>query len=95
MRDNIGAEVPLIICGDFNDTPVSYCYQQIRGALSDSWEEAGWGPGITYNRNKFWFRIDHIFHSKHFKTIDIKVLDEYSYSDHYPVLATVDLLLTP
>lgn len=95
VRDNIGAEVPLIICGDFNDTPVSYCYQQIRGALSDSWEEAGWGPGITYNRNKFWFRIDHIFHSNHFKTIDIKVLDEYNYSDHYPVLATVDLLLTP
>ena len=92
IKKEIGEETPLIICGDFNDTPVSYCYQTIRGDMSDSWKEAGFGPGITYNKHKLWFRIDHLFHSNHFKTLDIEVLDHYKYSDHYPVMATYQLL---
>lgn len=85
-------DIPMIVCGDFNDTPISYCYRKMRGDLLDAWQEAGFGSGTTYNRHHFWFRIDHIFHSKHFRTLDIKILKEYNYSDHYPVVATLQLL---
>lgn len=84
--------LPLIVCGDMNDTPISYCYHTIRGQLRDAWQDAGFGPGITYNRHHFWFRIDHILHSDHLMALDAKVLDEYDYSDHYPVMATFQLL---
>lgn len=87
-----GAEVPLLVCGDFNDTPVSYCYQTIRGALGDAWEDAGLGPGITYNRHPFWFRIDYVLHSAGLRPLDVRVLTDVRHSDHYPVLATFQLL---
>lgn len=84
--------IPLLVCGDFNDTPISYCYQTIRGALGDTWEDAGLGPGITYNRRPFWFRIDHILHSPALRPLDVRVLTDVGDSDHYPVLATFQLL---
>lgn len=92
VRRSLGDSIPVIICGDMNDTPVSYCYHTVRGDLSDTWAEGGVGPGITFNRHKFWFRIDHLFHSRHFYTLDVRVLNEYDYSDHYPLLATYQLL---
>lgn len=92
VRRSLGDSIPIIICGDMNDTPVSYCYHTVRGDLADTWAEGGFGPGITFHRHKFWFRIDHFFHSRHFYPLDVRVLDEYDYSDHYPLLATYQLL---
>lgn len=84
--------MPLLICGDMNDTPTSFAYRALRGDLHDTWQEAGFGPGITFREAPFWFRIDHIFHSKHFQPLDIQVLKEEKSSDHYPVMATFQLL---
>ncbi len=84
--------LPLLVVGDFNDTPFSYCYQTIRDTLSDTWQDAGFGPGITYNRHHFWFRIDHILHSRQLRALRTRVLSQYKYSDHYPVAATFQLL---
>lgn len=85
-------DIPIIICGDMNDTPISYCYRTMRGELEDAWQNTGFGRGSTYNQHHFWFRIDHIFHSSHFKTLRTEILDQYEYSDHYPVLSTLQLL---
>jgi len=93
VRRSLGDSIPVIVCGDMNDTPVSYCYHTVRGDLSDTWMEGGLGPGITFHRHKFWFRIDHFFHSRHFYTLDVRVLNEYDCSDHYPLLATYQLLI--
>ncbi|MGL4293940.1 MAG: endonuclease/exonuclease/phosphatase family protein [Bacteroidales bacterium] len=82
---------PVIVCGDFNDTPISYCYQTIRGDLKDAFRESGFGPGITYHENKFWFRIDHILHSDSFRSSNAKV-HHVNYSDHYPVSVTFSLV---
>lgn len=87
-----GADMPALICGDFNDTPISYCYRTIRGSLHDAWQDAGLGLGITYHQHYFWFHIDHIFYSRHFHAIDCQVLRQYKYSDHYPILATFQIL---
>ncbi len=76
---------PIILCGDFNDVPVSYAYQTIRGdKLSDAFEESATGYGYTYNKQLFHFRIDQIMHSKEAKAIQFQVGDK-DYSDHYPI----------
>lgn len=73
-----------IVCGDFNDTPISYAYYTIKGDLIDSFANTGLGQGITYNENKFWFRIDYIMHSLGIQSYNCTV-DKIDYSDHYPV----------
>lgn len=85
---SLGDDTPVIVCGDMNDTPVSYCCHTIRGSLADTWREAGRGLGVTYNHHNIRVRIDHLFHSRHLRPTSVRVLDEYSYSDHYPLLAT-------
>lgn len=73
-----------IICGDFNDTPISYTYNKMKGDLVDSFVETGRGLGISYHENMFLFRIDYIFHSINMKAYNMKVGDQ-KHSDHYPV----------
>ena len=73
-----------IICGDFNDTPISYVYAQMRRGMKDAFASTGFGPGITYHEDFFWFRIDNIMHSPNLKSYRAKV-DKVPYSDHYPL----------
>ena len=77
---------PVIICGDFNDTPCSYTYNRMKGDLKDSFVEAGTGLGNTYFGSLPSFRIDYILHSNFIRSIyneRVKV----RLSDHYPVLS--------
>lgn len=80
----------VVVCGDFNDTPISYAHRTIQGDLVDSFAESGRGIGITYNRNFFWFRIDNILHSPNMKSINCTV-DKVKYSDHYPLWCYLQL----
>lgn len=74
-----------IVCGDFNDTPMSYVYKKVRGSnLYDSFAETGMGQGITFNEHMFWFRIDYIMHSGNMKAYNSSI-DKVMYSDHYPL----------
>ena len=59
----------LLVCGDFNDSPISYAHHTIGKGLTDAYREAGWGPGFSYNRNFLYFRIDHLFVNKGFKVL--------------------------
>lgn len=79
-----------IVCGDFNDTPISYVYRTISKDLVDSYVETGFGPAITYYENYFWFRIDFILHSKNIKAYKTTV-DKVKFSDHYPVWTDLKL----
>jgi len=74
----------IIICGDFNDPPMSYAYHKIRGKYADSFKETGKGPGITYHENGFYFRIDYIMHTRNIRSYNCYV-DDVDYSDHYPI----------
>lgn len=86
------SQTPLLVLGDMNDTPISFTYNKMCGKLTDTWEEVGFGPGISYRFFPFWFRIDHIFHSSHLRALDIEIMRNVKYSDHYPVMATYQLL---
>lgn len=74
----------LIVCGDFNDTPISYTYKQISSILSDSFVESGKGISGTHRNKLFPIRIDYIFHSGQFKSHNYRRYRE-NYSDHFPV----------
>lgn len=80
----------VIVCGDFNDTPISYTYNTIKGNLKDAFLETGKGVGITYHENKFLFRIDFIFHSQNIKAYNFTI-DKTKASDHYPVWTYLEL----
>ena len=77
---------PVIVVGDFNDTPVSYSYRKIRKGLNDSFVSSGYGAGFTYKGNYPPNRIDYILYDnalecRHFDILKVK------YSDHYPIVA--------
>jgi len=77
---------PVIICGDFNDPPMSYCYRKVRGNLKDAFVESGSVRSATIIVGHLVpLRIDYILYSDVFRA--------YSYesprvrlSDHFPVM---------
>ncbi|MBN2273534.1 MAG: endonuclease/exonuclease/phosphatase family protein [Bacteroidales bacterium] len=76
---------PVIVCGDFNDTPFSYSYYRISRNLRDAFVTSGSGIGSTYRQNIAPIRIDYILYdpslcSSHF------VNKKTHWSDHYPVM---------
>lgn len=80
---------PVIVCGDFNDTPYSYVYGQARKLLTNSFEKKGSGFGYTYNHLPYFIRIDHQFYDESsLELVDFKTDKSVRFSDHYPVMAT-------
>ena len=80
----------VIVCGDFNDTPVSYAYGKMSMGLKDAFRESGFGLGLTYNRKFFFLRIDYILHSNKIETRNFKTIRN-KYSDHFPVVGVFDI----
>ncbi len=78
---------PVLLCGDFNDTPISYAYQSIANLLEDSYLNAGLGLGGTYVGPLPSFRIDYIFNDDAFKVVDFQTVN-LKLSDHKPIMAT-------
>ncbi|MGL5958400.1 MAG: endonuclease/exonuclease/phosphatase family protein, partial [Phocaeicola sp.] len=74
-----------IVCGDFNDPPLSYTQRTIGKKLTDTYADSGCGIGVSYNQNRFYFRIDHIFVSDNFKAYNCTVDRSIKSSDHYPI----------
>ncbi|MDR1593835.1 MAG: endonuclease/exonuclease/phosphatase family protein, partial [Prevotellaceae bacterium] len=65
---------PVIVCGDFNDTPVSYTYNKLRGDRLDTFCEAGKGMPSTYRLAVVpFFRIDYILHDKNMESLTYSV----------------------
>ena len=55
---------PVIILGDFNDTPQSYTYKQLLKGRRDAFIEQGSGWGATYLKPLPFLRIDYILHDE-------------------------------
>lgn len=72
---------PVVICGDFNDTPLSYTYQQFQHEYLDAFRETSRGIGATYAGKIPAGRIDYIFYSGKLKSGNFKLQKE-TISDH-------------
>lgn len=85
-RHSLDSPHPVIICGDFNDTPLSYTYRELDNGLKDCFIEKGRGLGNTYIGEFPSFRIDYILHSPEYKAVGYS-RGSVSLSDHYPITA--------
>lgn len=79
---------PVIITGDFNDTPYGAVYERMRRLLPNSFEEAGHGFGFTYNHLPNFIRIDYQFHDPRLPVLNFETINYVSDSDHYPIVGT-------
>lgn len=75
----------IIVCGDFNDSSISFIHHTMLKNLNDAFTESGCGLGISYNQNRFYFRIDNIMASKDFKPYNCTIDHSIKVSDHYPI----------
>lgn len=76
---------PVILCGDFNDTPVSYTYAQLSSGLKDAFCVSGSGIGSTYSGKLPGLRIDYIFHDERIHSWNFTTRSE-KLSDHFPIV---------
>lgn len=85
MEHIASSPYPVIICGDFNDTPMSFTYNQFHSKYTDAFlNSAPFGFGKTFVGKIPAGRIDYIFHSKTLNSFDFKVQEEV-FSDHRAV----------
>ena len=55
---------PVILCGDFNETPTSYSNRIFSSLLTDAFQSAGSGIAYSFASPLLLIRLDYIFHSK-------------------------------
>lgn len=93
QSDNVRREMdkspyPIILCGDFNDVPNSYAYNNIGKGMRNAFEEKGSGIGATFSGISSTLRIDNIFVSPVFKVEQYTCVKKLL-SDHYPVITDI------
>lgn len=79
-----------VLCGDFNDNPMSYTYQRLIRGHRDTFCDAGSGFGATYRVLWPALRIDYVFLPDSFRTIEHRT-PKISFSDHYPVFSEFEI----
>ncbi|WP_400193372.1 endonuclease/exonuclease/phosphatase family protein [Hymenobacter sp. B81] len=82
---------PVLLCGDLNDFPYSYAYDQLADHLQNAWATAGTGVGASYNGKLPLLRIDHQFASPRWQVESVRVRRDIPYSDHFPLEAVYRL----
>lgn len=82
---------PTLVCGDFNDNPLSYSRHAMSQLLTDCYVETGRGIGLSYNQKGFPLRIDHLFCSSDIQPFNCKIDSKMDASDHYPLLCWIKI----
>jgi endonuclease/exonuclease/phosphatase family metal-dependent hydrolase len=80
-----------IVCGDFNDVPLSYTYNTIVRGLDDTFSKMADGFAYTYDTKYKLLRIDNIFVSPSVEVVSYEVDNDVDFSDHYPVISRLKL----
>lgn len=83
--------LPVLFLCDCNSTPQSRQYAVLNRVLNDAFAERGRGFGVTHPEGYRFLRIDYIWHSDEFRTLEARVWNEAGTSDHRPVWARLDL----
>ena len=76
----------VLICGDFNDTPISYTYQRLARKMKSAYRESGNGIGRSFNQTGFYVRIDHLFMTPDWTSYHTRIDRLTDLSDHYPLV---------
>ncbi len=82
------SDISTIVCGDFNDIPLSYTHYVISKGLKDCYKERGRGFGFSYCHNAMRVRIDHILCTSDITPLKCWVDNEVKSSDHYPIICS-------
>ncbi len=92
LREHIAAcKLPVIICGDFNDTPNSYVYSLLSEGFHDTFRQKALGLGTTFGGAMPLLRIDYILTEKSITTFSCRSVREDDFSDHYPVFVALGI----
>jgi endonuclease/exonuclease/phosphatase (EEP) superfamily protein YafD len=102
LEDAAPETAPLLIAGDFNLTDQSDDYRLITSRYIDTYREVGRGLGVTYPDFTFFgnpilatlpqiIRLDYVFHSEHFDSIEAYAWHTSGGSDHHPLFARLAL----
>jgi len=91
----VSKDEPLILCGDFNAVPLSPVYRRLSRYLIDAQKSSTRSrrPKATFPSRGPLFRIDHIFISRHLKTLNTVVpvnKNSRLASDHLPLCADLE-----
>ncbi len=88
LKHKEDSKYPVLLCGDFNNTSFSYIYKKLASNMEDAFVDCGNGIGTTYLFDSFPMRIDYILASEELEIIQFETIRK-TFSDHYPVIATV------
>ena len=91
--------IPVIVAGDFNMGEFSDAYRCMGSRMVDAFKRVGRGYGFTWPSSEarmgrgigllFQARIDYIFHSRRWRTVEARTLSMPTGSDHRAVVATL------
>lgn len=82
----------VVVCGDFNDTPISYTHHRLSSGLNDAIATTGVGANFSYwLRNLVGIRIDHIVYSDMIECRAAQVDPSTDVSDHKPLFCYIRL----
>ena len=90
LEDISGSGLPSVVCGDVNDTPMSYCFRTLYRGRKDTFCEAGKGFGATYRMLWPLLRIDYVFVPQEADVLEHRT-PRVDWSDHYPVIVKVHM----
>ena len=90
LSSEAASPYPNLVCGDFNDTPISYTYHRLIQTKKDSFAEAGTGFGATYSVLWPMLRVDYILLPQDYVADRHETL-RVPWSDHYPVTTLIYL----
>lgn len=80
----------VVICGDFNDIPISYTYHQFEEHYKDAFLESGFGIGKTYIGKIPSYRIDYIWLDESISAYEFEVHKE-ELSDHRAISCFINI----
>jgi len=90
IKHKNNCKYPTILSGDFNNTAYSWTYNHLLKDMKDSFIEAGYGFGKTFELKKIPLRIDFIFADKAFIFTEHKNYKN-KFSDHEPIMAKIGI----
>jgi len=83
---------PIVMCGDFNDTPESRVYRRLDETFDDTWKLIGKGDGWSIPAEAPRKRIDYLWISKDKSLVPLRAwVPQSDASDHLPVVAEFKL----